>query len=59
MKSTVLGKGGLGQLGVQFASKLGMKTYAVSTSDVKKDKNMKLGAHAYVNSNDHGQFKNL
>lgn len=58
-KCAILGIGGLGHLGVQFASKMGMKTYAVSTSDNKKDLIKKLGAHEYVNSKDNDQFENF
>jgi len=56
-KLAVLGMGGLGHLAVQFGSKMGMKTYAVSTSNDKKDAIMKLGAHEYVNSKNQDQFK--
>jgi uncharacterized zinc-type alcohol dehydrogenase-like protein len=56
-KVAIIGIGGLGHLGVQFASKAGMKTYAVSTSGSKKDDILKLGAHEVVVSTDPEQFK--
>jgi len=55
----ILGVGGLGHLAIQFASKMGMKTFAVSTSDSKKDLAMKLGAHEYVVSTDPEQMKSF
>jgi uncharacterized zinc-type alcohol dehydrogenase-like protein len=58
-KVAIIGMGGLGHLAVQFASKLGMKTYAISTSDSKKEAIMNLGAHVYVNSSDPDQMKDL
>lgn len=56
-KVAVLGMGGLGHLAVQYASKMGMKTFAVSTSESRKEAITKLGAHEYVNSSDPEQFK--
>jgi len=58
-KCAIIGIGGLGHLGVQFSSKMGMKTYAISTSDTKKDAIMKLGAHVFVNSKDTEQFNDF
>jgi len=46
----VLGLGGLGHLGVQFANKLGYITVAVSSGDDKKALAFQLGAHHYINS---------
>ena len=43
--------GGLGHLAVQFASKFGYRTVAISHDDEAKDLALKLGAHAYINSN--------
>lgn len=46
----VQGIGGLGHLAVQYASKMGMRTVAISTSDDKKDLAMELGAHHFINT---------
>ena len=58
-KVAIIGMGGLGHLAVQFASKMGMKTYALSSSNSKKESIMKLGAHDYVNWSDEEQKKNF
>lgn len=42
--------GGLGHLAVQFASKFGYRTVAISRGDDSKDLALKLGAHIYINS---------
>ena len=41
----VQGLGGLGHLALQYTSKMGFRTVAISSSDAKKDFAMKLGAH--------------
>ena len=46
----VLGVGGLGHLGVQFANKLGFETVAIARGADKEDEAKKLGAHHYVDS---------
>ena len=46
----VLGIGGLGHLGVQFAAKCGYKTVAVARGADKAELAKKLGAHVYVDS---------
>lgn len=46
----VLGLGGLGHLGVQFANKMGFKTVAIARGDDKESFAKELGAHAYINS---------
>jgi alcohol dehydrogenase len=46
----VLGVGGLGHLGVQFAAKLGFETVAVARGTAKEPLARKLGAHHYVDS---------
>lgn len=56
-KVAILGMGGLGHLAIQFASKMGMKTFAVSSSDNKKDLCFKLGAHEYVNTSNPEELK--
>jgi len=45
----VLGLGGLGHLGIQFARKLGYVVVAISSGDDKKALAFELGAHHYVN----------
>jgi alcohol dehydrogenase len=44
----VLGLGGLGHLGVQFAAKLGFETVAIARGADKADAAKKLGAHHYI-----------
>ena len=46
----VLGMGGLGHLGVQFANKLGFETVAIARGTDKADEAGKLGAHHYIDS---------
>jgi D-arabinose 1-dehydrogenase-like Zn-dependent alcohol dehydrogenase len=46
----VLGIGGLGHLGVQFANKMGFKTIAIARGVDKRDLAMQLGAHQYIDS---------
>jgi len=46
----VIGLGGLGHLGVQFASKLGFETVAIARGDAEADLATELGAHHYVDS---------
>jgi alcohol dehydrogenase/propanol-preferring alcohol dehydrogenase len=46
----VLGIGGLGHLGVQFAVKLGFETVAVARGSAKEELARQLGAHHYVDS---------
>jgi D-arabinose 1-dehydrogenase-like Zn-dependent alcohol dehydrogenase len=46
----VLGVGGLGHLGVQFASKMGFKTVAIARGADKGPLAKKLGAHIYIDS---------
>jgi D-arabinose 1-dehydrogenase-like Zn-dependent alcohol dehydrogenase len=46
----VLGIGGLGHLGVQFAAKCGCKTVAIARGADKADLAKKLGAHVYIDS---------
>jgi D-arabinose 1-dehydrogenase-like Zn-dependent alcohol dehydrogenase len=48
----VLGVGGLGHLGVQFAAKLGYDTVAVARGSDKEPLARQLGAHHYVDSTD-------
>ena len=46
----VLGLGGLGHLGVQFAAKLGFKTVAIARGQDKAPLARQLGAHHYIDS---------
>jgi alcohol dehydrogenase/propanol-preferring alcohol dehydrogenase len=46
----VLGLGGLGHLGVQYANKMGMKTIAIARGKDKEPLAKKLGAHHYIDS---------
>ncbi|GAB2682324.1 alcohol dehydrogenase [Kribbella swartbergensis] len=46
----VLGLGGLGHLGVQFASKMGFETVAINRGAEHADEARKLGAHHYIDS---------
>ena len=46
----VLGIGGLGHLGVQFAAKIGFKTVAIARGKDKEAFSKKLGAHHYIDS---------
>lgn len=47
----VLGVGGLGHLGVQFARAMGFETVAIARGPGKEEDAKKLGAHHYVDSN--------
>jgi alcohol dehydrogenase len=55
----VIGLGGLGHLGVQFASKLGFETVAIARGDAQADLATQLGAHHYVDSTDGDVAKQL
>jgi D-arabinose 1-dehydrogenase-like Zn-dependent alcohol dehydrogenase len=46
----ILGIGGLGHLGVQFAAKMGFRTVAIARGADKEPLARKLGAHIYLNS---------
>lgn len=46
----IQGIGGLGHLGVQFASESGFKTVAISQSSNKKEYALELGAHRFIDS---------
>jgi alcohol dehydrogenase/propanol-preferring alcohol dehydrogenase len=46
----ILGIGGLGHLGVQFAAKMGFRTVAIARGVDKEPLARKLGAHVYLNS---------
>jgi len=46
----ILGVGGLGHLGVQFAAKMGFRTVAIARGADKETFVRKLGAHVYIDS---------
>jgi D-arabinose 1-dehydrogenase-like Zn-dependent alcohol dehydrogenase len=46
----VLGLGGLGHLGIQFASKFGFYTVAIARGEDKRALAQQLGAHEYIDS---------
>ncbi|KAG6368363.1 hypothetical protein INS49_002568 [Diaporthe citri] len=46
----VLGVGGLGHLAVQYASKMGYRTIALSSGDSKRAFSSELGAHEYIDT---------
>jgi alcohol dehydrogenase len=46
----ILGIGGLGHLGVQFAAKMGFRTVAIARGPEKGDFASELGAHHYIDS---------
>jgi uncharacterized zinc-type alcohol dehydrogenase-like protein len=55
----VIGIGGLGHLGVQFAKAFGAEVTAFSTSKEKEAEAKKLGAHHFVNTRDTGALKKV
>jgi D-arabinose 1-dehydrogenase-like Zn-dependent alcohol dehydrogenase len=46
----ILGIGGLGHLGVQFARRMGFETVAIARGSGKKEQALALGAHHYIDS---------
>jgi D-arabinose 1-dehydrogenase-like Zn-dependent alcohol dehydrogenase len=55
----ILGIGGLGHLGVQFARRMGFHTIAIARGQDKKDLALKLGAHRYIDSQTEDAAKEL
>src|SRR5262245_18803638 len=55
----VLGIGGLGHLGVQFAAKMGHETVAIARGEDKGPLARKLGAHHYIDSERQDPAKEL
>lgn len=55
----VLGLGGLGHLGVQFAAKMGLKTVAIARGSDEADLAKKLGAQIYIDSKTQDVAKEL
>jgi D-arabinose 1-dehydrogenase-like Zn-dependent alcohol dehydrogenase len=48
----ILGVGGLGHLGIQFARAMGFETIAINRGTAKKEDALKLGAHHYIDATD-------
>lgn len=57
MKVGVVGIGGLGHLGLQFAAALGAEVTAISHSSRKKDDALKLGAKHFIETQNADQVK--
>jgi uncharacterized zinc-type alcohol dehydrogenase-like protein len=55
----VIGIGGLGHLGIQFAKAFGAEVTAFSTSKDKEEEAKELGAHNFVNTRDTGALKKV
>ncbi len=55
----VLGLGGLGHLGVQFAAKMGFRTIGIARGKDKEPLAKQLGAHHYIDSQTHDPAKEL
>jgi uncharacterized zinc-type alcohol dehydrogenase-like protein len=55
----VIGIGGLGHMGVQFARAFGCEVTAFSTSKDKEAEARSLGAHHFVNTRDNGAIKKV
>lgn len=55
----VIGIGGLGHLGIQFARVFGAEVTAFSTSKDKEKEALELGAHHFVNTRDTGALKKV
>jgi alcohol/geraniol dehydrogenase (NADP+) len=53
----VIGIGGLGHMGLQFANAFGCEVTAFSTSQDKEQEARELGAHHFVNTRDNGNLK--
>ena len=56
----IIGMGGLGHLGIQFAAKMGFNTIAIGRSRDKEEELVKnLGARQYIDNNLRMQLTNL
>jgi len=55
----ILGIGGLGHLGVQFAAKMGFHTVAIARGKDKEKLALELGAHRYIDSQTQDAAKEL
>ena len=52
----IIGIGGLGHLGIQFARAMGAEVYAISRSEDKRDEAVQFGAHHFVVSDEGAPF---
>ena len=57
MKVGIVGIGGLGHMGIQYAKAFGCEVYAISTTAAKEEEARKLGAHHFIHSRDPEQLK--
>jgi uncharacterized zinc-type alcohol dehydrogenase-like protein len=55
----IIGIGGLGHMGLQFAKSFGAEVTAFSTSKNKEEEARNLGAHKFVNTRETGALKKL
>lgn len=55
----VQGIGGLGHLAIQFASKMGYRTVAISGGNSKRELALKLGAHDYIDASSENVVEKL
>ena len=55
----ILGVGGLGHLGVQYAAKMGFRTVAIARGKDKEKFVRELGAHAYIDSQNENVAESL
>ena len=58
-KVGIIGIGGLGHLGIQFARAFGAEVTAFSSSKDKEEEAFKLGAHKFVNTRETGAIKKM
>jgi uncharacterized zinc-type alcohol dehydrogenase-like protein len=55
----IVGIGGLGHMGLQFAKAFGAEVTALSTSKDKEEEALEMGAHHFVNTRDMGALKKI
>ena len=56
-KVGIAGLGGLGHMGLKFASSFGADVVVLSTSDSKKNEALEMGANHFVNVNNNADVK--
>jgi uncharacterized zinc-type alcohol dehydrogenase-like protein len=56
-KVAILGRGGLGHMGVKIASALGAEVTVLSHSDKKREDAIKMGAHNFIVTKDPEVFQ--